>query len=104
MLSPTNEADCPRLDTISYYDDSEPNWNERPYFTKVEEKRGRTGWHVKVRQGNQDENPKHERHAKSAANSFVATPGVDGRTSAELRECLTSQGSRILLSGIGGDE
>ena len=26
-----------RLDTISYYDDSEPNWNERPYFTKVEE-------------------------------------------------------------------
>ena len=30
------------------YDDSEPNWNERPYFTKVEEKRGRTGWHVNV--------------------------------------------------------
>ena len=39
-------ADTPRLDTISYYDDSEPNWNERPYFTKVEEKRGRMGWHI----------------------------------------------------------
>ena len=31
----------PRLDTLSYYDDSEPNWNERPYFSQVEEKRGR---------------------------------------------------------------
>jgi len=38
-------AETPRLDTISHYDDSEPHWNERPYFTKVEEKRGRTGWH-----------------------------------------------------------
>ena len=41
-------AETPRLDTISYYDDSEPNWNERPYFTKVEEKRGRTGCHIDV--------------------------------------------------------
>ena len=41
-------AETPRLDTISYYDDSEPNWNERPYFMKVEEKRGRTGWHIDV--------------------------------------------------------
>ena len=31
------------LDTISYYDDSEPNWNERPFFRKVEEQRSRTG-------------------------------------------------------------
>src|SRR5437588_5851263 len=44
------QAECPRLDTISNYDDSEPNWNERPYFTKVEEQRGRTGWHVNVGQ------------------------------------------------------
>src|SRR6185437_12148104 len=41
-------ADTPRLDTISYYDDDEPNWNERPYFTKVEERRGRTGTHIDV--------------------------------------------------------
>src|SRR6202167_6356734 len=41
-------VDTPRLDTISYFDDTEPNWNERPYFVKVEEKRGRTGWHINV--------------------------------------------------------
>ena len=40
--------EVPRLDTLSYYSDSEPNWNERPYFTKVEEKRGRTGCHIDV--------------------------------------------------------
>src|SRR6185437_9810951 len=39
-------AETPRLDTVSYYNDCEPNWNERPYFTKVEQKRGRTGYHI----------------------------------------------------------
>src|SRR5262249_59217617 len=42
------DAETPRLDTVSYYNDSEPNWNERPYFTKVEEKRRRTGCHIDV--------------------------------------------------------
>src|ERR1700677_101456 len=96
--------DAPRLDTISYYDDSEPNWNERPYFTKVEEKRGRTGWHVNV--GAQDpENiqasdpPPESVHAR-----FVPTPGYDGRTAPYFRMCMASQGNRVVLSGIGGDE
>jgi asparagine synthase (glutamine-hydrolysing) len=34
------------LDTLSYYDDSEPSWNERPYFSLVEAQRGRRGFHV----------------------------------------------------------
>src|SRR6185437_16974169 len=34
---------APRLDTVSYYDESEPNWKEHAFFTKVEEKRGRRG-------------------------------------------------------------
>src|SRR5258706_8761259 len=41
-------AETPRLDTVSYFDDSEPNWNERPYFTKVEEKSCRIGCHIDV--------------------------------------------------------
>jgi asparagine synthase (glutamine-hydrolysing) len=98
------DGDTPRLDTISYYDDSEPNWNERPYFTKVEERRGRSGWHVNV--GTQDREkpsaselpfePPHER--------FVPVPGSDGRTSPQIRACMASQGNRVVLSGIGGDE
>jgi asparagine synthase (glutamine-hydrolysing) len=97
-------AETPRLDTLSMYDDSEPNWNERPYFTKVEEKRGRTGWHVNV--GAQDpekiqasEPPPESIHAR-----FVPTPGYDGRTAPYFRMCMVSQGNRVVLSGIGGDE
>ena len=91
----------PRLDTISYYDDSEPNWNERPYFTKVEEKRGRIGCHIDV--GSQGP-------LKFDFNSeyFRATPGSNGgrpsETNRQLGACMTSQGNRVVLSGIGGDE
>jgi len=94
-------AETPRLDTISYYDDSEPNWNERPYFTKVEEKRGRTGTHIDV--------GKQEPFALDVDSvHFAATPG-SGRghateASKQFAACMVSQGNRVVLSGIGGDE
>src|SRR5713226_7131789 len=94
-------AETPRLDTMSYYDDSEPNWNERPYFNKVEEKRGRTGCHIDV---GKQESFKFELDN----NHFAATPGSGGgrpsETSRQFAACMTSQGNRVVLSGIGGDE
>jgi asparagine synthase (glutamine-hydrolysing) len=94
-------AETPRLDTISYYDDSEPNWNERPYFTKVEEKRGRTGTHINM--GKQE-----PLKFELDRDHFAATPGSSvGRPSEASRQiaaCITSQGNRVVLSGIGGDE
>jgi asparagine synthase (glutamine-hydrolysing) len=97
-------ADTPRLDTISYYDDAEPNWNERPYFTKVEEQRGRTGWHVNVGTQEPEEIPAPGPVPESPHGRFVPTPGCDGRTSAPIRMCMVAQGNRVMLSGIGGDE
>lgn len=97
-LIDSGAAETPRLDTVSYYDDSEPNWNERPYFAKVEEKRGRTGCHIEV--GSHD-------RLEFESNRFAATPGSGGsRNEAAKRfeECMTSQGNRVVLSGIGGDE
>jgi asparagine synthase (glutamine-hydrolysing) len=92
--------ETPRLDTISYYDDSEPNWNERPYFTKVEEKRGRTGTHIEMR----SESFKFDLDS----DHFAATPGSGiGRPSEASRQiaaCITSHRNRVVLSGIGGDE
>jgi asparagine synthase (glutamine-hydrolysing) len=94
-------AETPRLDTISYYNDSEPNWNERPYFTKVEEKRGRTGLHIDL---GKQESFKFERDC----DCFAATPGSAAARPSEVTlqfaACMTSQGNRVLLSGIGGDE
>jgi asparagine synthase (glutamine-hydrolysing) len=97
-------ADTPRLDTISYYDDSEPNWNERPYFTKVEETRGRTGWHVDIGLQNPGEKAEPGPPTEASIDRFVPTPGYDGRTPPQIGMCLSSQGSRVMLSGIGGDE
>jgi asparagine synthase (glutamine-hydrolysing) len=97
-------AETPRLDSISYFDDSEPNWNERPYFTRVEEKRGRTGWHIdlgpkKPGVAAEPEPPSADIHSRS-----FATPGASRRSSLQFRACLASQGNRVVLSGIGGDE
>ena len=97
-------AETPRLDTISYYDDSEPNWNERPYFTKVEEKRGRTGWHIDVGQHDPEKKPDLEPPPEPRNDRFVPTPGYDGRTPSQIKMCLASQGYCVVLSGIGGDE
>jgi asparagine synthase (glutamine-hydrolysing) len=94
-------AETPRLDTLSYYNDSEPNWNERPYFTKVEEKRGRIGCHIDV--GKQE-----SFLCQLESDRFAATPSSSGTRSSEpslqFAACMTSQGNRVVLSGIGGDE
>src|SRR6266481_526081 len=97
-------AEAPRLDTVSYYDDSEPNWNERPYFTKVEEKRGRKGWHINVGAHDPEEKFEPGFPTESANVRFVPTPADDGQSSPQFRACLALQGSRVVLSGIGGDE
>jgi asparagine synthase (glutamine-hydrolysing) len=97
-------ANCPvatpRLDTVSFYDDSEPNWDERPFFTKVEEKRGRAGCHIDMRQ------PDHFLES-FASDCFAASPGSGAHRSQPTNEfaaCMESQGNRVVLSGIGGDE
>lgn len=90
----------PRVDTLSYYDDSEPNWNEQPYFSKVEEKRGRTGCHIDV-----------SGHSAltfdCSESSFASTPGSTASCDEVTRSFaayLRSGGYRVLLSGVGGDE
>lgn len=88
------------VDTISYYDDSEPNWDERPYFTKVEQKRGRSGFHLDVGLPS-------EPSSESDSTHFIATPSSvrrPNRSAKAFSECLVSGGYRVLLSGVGGDE
>jgi asparagine synthase (glutamine-hydrolysing) len=91
---------APRVDTISYYSSEEPNWNELPYITKVEERRGKAGCHIEV-------------HSNDAFRfdclpvAFMATPGslhMAGEAGQNFAEVLHKNGNRVLLSGIGGDE
>lgn len=90
------------LDTISYYDDSEPNWNERPYFTVTEVKRGKTGIHVDA--GILDVHT----FAPPALSGeqYLLPPAHGSELEHEKRiEIETANlDYRVVLSGIGGDE
>jgi asparagine synthase (glutamine-hydrolysing) len=89
------------LDTISYYDQSEPDWDERKYFELTEYQRGKRGMHL---------------HRTLADRSFQLPiqdpdfyflPSNDIYTSEkelELESVLSSKGYRAILSGLGGDE
>jgi len=94
-------TDAPRVDTLSYFNDSEPNWNERPYVTTVEEKRGRPGYHIDV-------DALGAFRFDLVSEEVAVTPGFAGRrlttTRRQFLECMASQGNRVVLSGVGGDE
>jgi asparagine synthase (glutamine-hydrolysing) len=99
------DAECPRLDTITWYDKSNPNWGELPYFTKVEEKRGRIGHHIDVGLLGEDRSQV-PLWAEFESNRFAATPTVDGRHSEFLKQntaFIRSRGYSVTLSGIGGE-
>ena len=90
----------PRVDTLSYYNNHDPNWNEKPYFTQVEEARGRKGCHI-------DTGVPGSFSVAYEDSEFVVTPGTDlKRTEAQklFRRYVEANGHRVVLSGIGGDE
>jgi len=86
------------IDTVSYYDDSEPNWNEKPYFSAVERKRGKVGVHVAT---------SYLARTLEPPDPAYMLPGSDGSALAAevaLEESLGRGRYRAILSGIGGDE
>ena len=92
-------VETPRLDTISYFDDSETNWNELPFFARVEQQRGRAGRHVALDFRSQWRSSFDHR-------SFAATPGSGVRLNdnSGYQQSLRSGEYRVLLQGVGGDE
>jgi asparagine synthase (glutamine-hydrolysing) len=89
-----------RLDTLSYFDTTEPNGDDNLYFPKVEQLRGRAGWHI-------DASKLASSPAELEAQQFSALPGLLGHArqlETERAAILESGGYRVVLSGIGGDE
>ena len=103
QLIATGEAETPRLDTVSYFDDSEPHLDERPFFTEVEKRRGQSGCHIDVGSSGSS-SPLFE----VASLAFLSTPGSTGgqvtEVGRQLAAYVESNGHRVILSGIGGDE
>ena len=105
-------ADAPRLDTISWFDDSydhlEPDTNELHWVIKVEGKRNRTGHHINLRELKAKEVRSQRPFAfEFEGSGFAATPILNSRVSDFSRLYATymlSQGHRVSLSGVGGEE
>jgi asparagine synthase (glutamine-hydrolysing) len=101
-------AETPRLDTLSWYDDSDPNLDERPYFVKVEEKRCRTGCHIDLDAQKQTDADSQESLEFGFENDHLtATPVPNSRhfgLSKQYAACMRSHEYRVVLSGIGGDD
>lgn len=91
-------AQAPRLDTFSYHDPNEPEDDDLQHVTKVEEKRGKRGFHADLRGAGVSLDFEYQ--------VFVATPGFRNRTEvkAALSEILKEREHRVMLSGFGGDE
>jgi asparagine synthase (glutamine-hydrolysing) len=90
------------IDTVSLFDTSEPNWNEVPYFSLVEQQRGKKGVHIESLYSSFTLAP-----AESCKGCYLF-PGADSQTQDQEDRfdiaINASRQHRITLSGIGGDE
>lgn len=108
LVTASGTAEATRLDTISWFDDSyeqvEPDSNELNWIAKVEEKRGRTGFHINL--GSLRQRQDSLQTPDSLDNRFFATPNVTGDLSEHFKQYashILSEGHRVTLSGLGGD-
>jgi asparagine synthase (glutamine-hydrolysing) len=95
--SPSGEL----LDTVSFYDDSEPSWDEKPYFSAVEARRGKVGTHIESSFLDRTFEP----HSSSEGGYLL--PGPDSssiKREHRYKDTIGNDGYRVVLSGIGGDE
>lgn len=103
-------AEPVRIDTVSWFDNSNSDTDERPYFRKVEERRGRVGCHIDLGGSSQRRDDSQYRCFRSQFRNdhFAAIPVSNSHLSSELfrqyAACLRSRGYRSVLSGIGGSE
>jgi len=95
-----NERGFSPIDTISYYDNSEPNGDDSLYFKKVEDRRGRAGIHI-------DGSKVGKSPTTLDCSEFCPLPGAFGigdELDDERAAAVRAGQYRAVLSGIGGDE
>jgi asparagine synthase (glutamine-hydrolysing) len=90
-----------KIETISYYDPSEPTWDEEPYFSVVEKRRGQIGFHIHRSYADRgfDVVPWSEAH--------YYLPGADASSiirERQFQETVGGTGNIAILAGYGGDE
>jgi asparagine synthase (glutamine-hydrolysing) len=87
-----------QIDTVSYFDASEPNWDEHRFFGLIEEQRGKRGFHLDLAQV--------PMQFESVQGCSMAIPGLSSAALGWERyfEDVVGSAHKVILSGIGGDE
>lgn len=95
----TEGAQTARLETLSYFDRTEPNGDDWVFFPKVEDRRGKIGYHIDV--------SKCSESASLEYPEFSFMPGYLGagrQVEADRARVVRDSNCRVVLSGMGGDE
>jgi len=101
LIRCTHNPPMELLQTVSFYDNSEPDWDEFPFFSAVEKTRGKTGLHLNASYSDRTIRARH------LVESPQLWPGLDRSGSdldAQLHTALRDGNFRSILSGLGGDE
>jgi asparagine synthase (glutamine-hydrolysing) len=89
------------LDTISYYDDTEPDWDDRNYFEVVERFRHKEGYHVNLSR----QAPRFEPLILAdRVDPYFRGDSSKFEMDAQFEQTVGAGGYRVIISGIGGDE
>ena len=109
-LTATSPVECPRLDTISWFADSyeelKPDASEFYWISKVEQKRGRPGFHIKSSELGPIEAGTLQRLVSSFnSGGFACTPAPKtlSRLYRRYAAHMASGGYKVTISGVGGD-
>ncbi len=93
-------APASRIDTVSFYQGGEPAWDERPYIAVIERMRGRAGCHIDV----STHTLLSYRYDSDRPELTPVPRGDASEPVNKLASYIASNGHRIVLSGLAGDE
>ena len=91
---------APRLDTLSFYDKTEPDGDDWIYFQKIEKKRGQVGAHIDTSTIGRTTIPLEHPEFSALPGRLGTARGIE----TERARVIRRGGYRVVLSGLGGDE
>ncbi len=85
------------VDTVSYFDDTEPHWDELPFIRAVEEFRGKRGVHIDASTISFDPWTVDRRYS-------VPCLGVTPYNEEHFEKTISGRSYSSIISGVGGDD
>ena len=100
MLVASGQGPANRIDTVSFYQEGEPSWDERPYVEVIEKARDRAGCHIDV----SDHTLIRYDYDPDRPELTPVSRGERAEPVRKLSRYIACHGHRIVLSGVAGDE